>query len=113
MRTTGLSGRIRSWDFFGASIGINYKGKASYQTLGGGLITLILKVTMLGFLIKSTIDVMSYKNPQLSSYEIMETRVGVSPFNMEEYKVRFVFGFVNDTTWKPIAPDPKYGSFLI
>ena len=55
-----LAERIRSFDVFGVAIGINYKGKATYQTLGGGLVTFILKVTMLGFLIKSTIDVMSY-----------------------------------------------------
>ena len=60
MGSVRLVDNIRSFDVFGAAIGINYQGKASYQTLGGGLVTLILKVTMLGFFIKSTIEVMSY-----------------------------------------------------
>ena len=77
------------------------------------MVTFILKVTMLGFLVKSTIDVMSYSDPQLGSYEIMESRAGISPFNLENYKVNFAFGFINDVTWKSVAPEPKYGSFII
>jgi len=52
MKSSRLGDRISSCDSFGARIGINYRGMTTYKTLGGGLATLILKATMLGFLVE-------------------------------------------------------------
>lgn len=68
---------------------------------------------MLGFSIKSTVDVMSHLDAQLGLFEILESCAGVSSFKIEEYKVRFAFGFINDRTWKPVAPNSKKGDFLV
>ena len=51
---------------------------------------------MLGFFLKSFIDVLNYADPQIGMYEILESRVGMNPLNLEEFRVRFALSLVRE-----------------
>ena len=61
-----LGAFIRRQDAFGEPVTINYKGHASYNTIFGGAITLVEKIFILVVAILGLLDLVNYKDPNVT-----------------------------------------------
>ena len=78
-----FSDKLRKYDKFGASFSLNYQGSDTFLTLGGGVASICLKILILTYLCIQTIALVDYKDPDISSYIIMEDRGDMTePYNM-------------------------------
>ena len=88
--------RVRACDKFGASPNLKFDKEDSYQTLGGGLASLCLKVLILVYFVNQLIEVVSYADPQISSFMISEDRNKMKePLKFTDMSQRFYLRFVN------------------
>ena len=62
--------KLRACDEFGSPFSLMHSGESSFKTLGGGIATLILRVTALAFLCMRLIAVVSYEDPLITLYDI-------------------------------------------
>ena len=61
-----LTRKLISLDSFGEAVTVNFKGKSAYKTLVGALCTICLNCFILTYTLLSLIDVMQYKDPQIT-----------------------------------------------
>ena len=54
---------LRNFDMFGSPISLKRKGKSTYPTAGGGLVSVCQRVFILSFFCIKLIEVMSYTDP--------------------------------------------------
>ena len=102
---------LRKRDVYGAPVSLNYKGKRSFQTIGGAEATILLRILILIYFCKQLIQVIDYDDPQISSYEVFEDRGDMeNPLALGDSKVDFIVGFMNQV-YVPVAVDPRYGKF--
>lgn len=59
--------KARSFDSFGAPIGVTFNGDTSYKTTAGGIITIVLLIFLGGNLFLNVYDL--YTNRQYTSHE--------------------------------------------
>ena len=71
---SAFSDRVRKFDNFGARFSLSYQGEDTFSTFGGGTATICLKVMILTYLCIRTIALVDYRDPEISSYVIMEDR---------------------------------------
>ena len=71
---SALAEKVRRCDNFGARFSFSYKGAGTFGTLVGGVSSICLRILILTFMIVRTIDLVSYNDPDISSYVIMEDR---------------------------------------
>ena len=64
--------RIRDFDSFGMAISVNYRGDSLYRTLPGAFLTLIFKVLILVFTILSVLELLAYRNPNVSQVSLSD-----------------------------------------
>ena len=58
--------------------------------------------------------VTGYQDPAISSYDIMEDRNKMQEaINFADYNQSIKFGFFADRSFKPVALDPRIGSFTV
>ena len=89
--------RVRGCDQFGAPISLNFDGKTSYNTLGGGIASLCLRALILSYLAMQLLAVFNYDDPTISSFTIIEDRTQMKePMSFEDYNVSFIFNFVSN-----------------
>lgn len=69
-----LSDKIRGCDSFGATIGLNYAGETSYNTLGGGVFSVCLKALIFAFFCMKMAVVVGYDDNNIVTYQIYEDR---------------------------------------
>ena len=73
--------------------------------------TLIMYAIIIVYFCISIKQVFGYKDPQISVYQIMEDRGGMTELlNMEDHHMSFVFGFI-DSNFIASPLDPKIGRF--
>ena len=72
---SSIASFARDQDQFGAVIGLKLQGKSTLKTLGGGLCSLSLKIITIAFFCMQLAAVVSYQDPQISSYQISESRI--------------------------------------
>lgn len=103
--------RVRACDKFGTSPTLKFDKADSYQTLGGGLASLCLKIIILVYFINQLIEVVTYADPQISSYMISEDRNKMEePLKFSDMSQALYFRFV-DEKYKSVPLDPRIGSF--
>ena len=69
-----LLSSLLEFDLFGNAIQLNYKGKSSYKTRLGSLVTIGMATFILFFGLYSLIEIYEYKNPQITQFAIYEKR---------------------------------------
>ena len=91
-----LTDIVRGCDQSGASIGLNYQGDSRFQMIGGGLASIALKILILTFFCMQLMAVVTYKDPQVNSFEIMESRSSMDePMNLAANNFSFYFGLMS------------------
>ena len=95
--------RLRGCDSFGAPISLNFNGESSFNTAGGGIASLCLKVLILTYLTMQTLKVYNFDDPQISSFQIVEDRTNMEePMSLADYKAKFIFGMLSDKASAPV-----------
>ena len=74
---------------------MSYKGDPTYKTFLGASMTLGMKVFMLFFILTSTINLLDYKNPQITQYQIYDSRSDGKEINFGDSYGDVIFGFFN------------------
>ena len=62
MCTTSCKKKVRSYDSFGAPIGVTFRGEADYKTICGGTVTLLLIFIMGGSLAFNVFEFLTTNN---------------------------------------------------
>lgn len=112
-KNRGLMAFARSFDTFGNSIQINYQGNESFQTLGGGLFSLVLRLGMTAFLVAKVVEVYNYEEPQITSYTIYESREKAQPIELSNSSFELYVGLLEPQSNSFIEIEPKYGSITM
>ena len=69
-----LTQSVRGCDKYGAAVNFKYKNESSYKTLAGGLTSICLRVLILAYFGIQLLAVVNFKDPIVSTYEILEER---------------------------------------
>ena len=101
-----------SFDAFGEPITLNYKGSSTFKTGIGAFFTISLRFFILVYGLMSLIDVLQYKNPQISQYTIYSHRNDMETINFGETYGNIAFGFLRDDNTFPEL-DPSIGTFSL
>ena len=75
---------------------LKYDGDGHYKTTVGGCISLCQRVFILAIFCVQSLTVFNYGDNQISSYDVRVNRATMDDMNLDEYNVRFYFGFLND-----------------
>ena len=104
-------GYVQSWDKFGATIGLNVASKREFQTISGGLVSLILQVFIGVYFITQLLKVWNYTDSNISSFLSFDSRLNNEKvFNLQEYHTGFYWGFANSNSLL-VSVDPRIGEF--
>ena len=80
---TTLTNKVRKCDNFGANFNLSYQGENTFGTLGGGIASICLRLLILTYLCIRTIDLVMFKDPDISSYTVMADRNQMEgPYNI-------------------------------
>ena len=66
--------RVRGCDLFGAKVQLRHQDKEESGTVVGGIASLLLQILTLTHFCMRLIQVIEFKEPQITSYEIREIR---------------------------------------
>ena len=111
---SSLANRVRASDIFGAKPEFRLNGETSFQTIGGGAISLCLQVLTLVYTCSQVASLISYSDPEISSFTILEDRNKMEkPINLGEHNMEFYFSLLNHWTNAPIVLDPAFGKFFV
>ncbi|CDW84840.1 UNKNOWN [Stylonychia lemnae] len=86
-----LQNAITSLDIFGHEIGFTYKNKRTYQSLIGGLTSIMFKVVIMTFLVLELIDVFQRKISISYSNSIRNNAIDVTEYNFDSTKFDIAF----------------------
>ena len=82
----GIGDKIRSNDSFSAQVRLTHGEKDNYGTLCGGVASIGLKILILAYFCLRLHSVVSFEDPTLSSYTIMEDRtLSDESYNLADY----------------------------
>ena len=109
--SSGFKSLAKHLDMFGATVRLNYRGEESYKTGCGALMTVLINGFMLYYAVSCFVRVSNNSDPQLSSYEILDTREEMDPMNLGELGFDMIFGFADSLTLAPIPFEPRFGRF--
>ena len=80
-----IASTLRQCDMFGASISLKRDGMRSFVSTGGGLASIAIKVFILSFLCMQLIALVSYSDPQISSFTVLDSRDSMNkPITLDE-----------------------------
>ena len=99
---------LTSLDVFGEPVSVNFKGETNFKTLPGALLSVLIKSFLLVFAINGTIDLINYEDPQITQYDIFETRRDGDEVNLGEAKANVAFVWYNRITARADEPDPRF-----
>ena len=66
-----ISGSIKSQDAFGQPININYQGNETFQTLPGGVLSILMMVFFVGYTLLKTKYMINHEEWSLNSQNVM------------------------------------------
>ena len=105
--------RIRNCDLFGLPIGLRLDGQASYRTVAGGFVSILVKLLICAYFLLQLTAVLSYGDPQISSFKVFESRREMhEPINLSEYGMGIFFAMTNEKK-TPIVMDRRIGRFKL
>ena len=64
-----LIGLLSSLDEFGHPMSLTYKGEFTYQTLIGGILTIVMQVLVAIVIINAAIEIYNVNDPTITSFE--------------------------------------------
>ena len=103
---------VRGCDTSGSPVQFNFKGETEHKTLGGGLGSLIIRFLVLLYGSTQILAVMNYRDPQISSYTVLEDRSKMeTPLNLAENHTKIYFGVYNEAYFSSVKVDPRLGKF--
>ena len=102
-----------SFDVFGQPISINYRGRETFQTALGALVTLGLYVFLLTYSMMSVLGALDFQDPKITQYTIFNARDDGTKYNFGELYGSFTFGFVSQTKFGFPEPDPRIGYWML
>ena len=107
--------KIRSFDQFGAPVSLQYDRETDYKTLMGGVASILLRALILVFLCIQMIQVLTYADPEISSFQVLEDRalMQTGPLSLGEYNTFFTVFFTDKIRFTPQPLDPKFGAIQI
>ena len=118
MSKNKLSHFFRKFDLFGQPVGLNFRGKASYQTTFGAAVSVISILLVLFYAIFSLEKLYSPDGQSTfvaSTVTIREKETSESdePKVLDKQEIGFQFGvaWFDTQTWKAKPYDPRYGIF--
>ena len=107
-----MSKAFKKCDDFGQPISFNFNGEQSYKTCCGGMVSLLVKVVLLGVFGTMLLALKDYKDPEISTHTVYEERFDMSePMNLKDNGIELFFFFTKDSF--PVQLDPRVGSFKI
>lgn len=88
---------IRKCDMFGVPISLKLRGESHFATTCGGSISIALKCFLLSFFCMQLVSLVTYNDPQISSFTILDSRHSMtSPVTMDEYGFELYFFFCDE-----------------
>ena len=78
--------KITSYDFFGQTINVNYKGEDTYKSFFGAICSLLIVILILSFTIQGASRLFNREEPDRSSYRLTNSRPQDDPLNMPDTK---------------------------
>ena len=85
---------LRSLDEFGHPMSLTYKGDFTYQTLIGGVLSIIMQVLVAIMIINAVIEVYNVDEPTITSFErfiSLEDRIELGAFRFDDYDYVMAF----------------------
>ena len=83
---------FRSIDIFGHPISLTFKGKHSYKTTFGAIVTAIVGLGIVAYALSRLQHMISRQDPVLSKKNFIRDLSGAPPFTPNEYGFDFAFG---------------------
>lgn len=77
---------IKSLDYFGKSIDLNFMGQSQFNTLCGGIITAYLYTTFLLYTVQQGISFVKKESYDVSGYTVVDIEGLDKPHNFQEMK---------------------------
>ena len=97
-------------DVFGNPVTVNYRGESSYKTCLGALFTVAIKSFLLIFFTTVFLELVSYKDPQISQYTIYDPRVSGDEVNIGDSFGNMIFEMYDEQILA-VKPDPRMFTF--
>ena len=92
----GLIEIVRNKDIFGSPVKFNLGGSTEFKTIGGGIASTCLRLTIFAYFCMQMVAVVNYEDPKISSYVVLEERGHMEQqINLKDYNVEFFFGFMS------------------
>lgn len=85
-----LTNFVKSLDYFGSSIDLNFMGQSQFKTFCGGIITAYLYVTFLLYTIQQGNSFIKKDNYNVSGYTVVDLEGPSEPHNFEKMKGGFM-----------------------
>ena len=104
-----LTDKIKSYDSFGTPISVNYKGSDSYQTIPGGIITLIARIFLLYVATTKFIQLYSRSDPNFTPYTVQTDLSKEPKLNWKDNKFNFSMSLFSFAVAGPIEIPPEFG----
>ena len=111
MTSSSFSNYLRSFDDFGATVKINFKGAMTFQTLLGAILTFARVGLVLTFAVAGFISLITYQNPQITQFRVFENRNDNQELNLSANHGEFLFGFLNYEKAAFVPVDPTICTF--
>ena len=102
---------IKSFDKFGAALSLNYNGEDSYQTIPGGVLSLIFRVLVLYSLYHKLYQLFTFGNPDFVTFDTVVDleNEGRKSFAENDFNVAAVV--YNPLTFDTVELPPEYAYF--
>ena len=102
---------LKRQDTFGQPVTLNYRGMDQYKTCWGALLTLLHKSFIFVVAVISILDLLDYRDPNVTQYNIYDKRSDGTEINFGENNGKFLLGI---SSYRGIIPlEAKYGYFAI
>ena len=102
---------IKSFDKFGAALSLNYNGEDSYQTIPGGVLSLIFRVLVLYSLYHKLYQLFTFGNPDFVTFDTVVDieNDGRKRFAENDFNVAAVV--FDEYNLKAVELPPEYAYF--
>ena len=101
---------IKSFDKFGPTIGLNFRGSAQFKSVRGGLISLLQLAIILWLFHWPFIQFVTQSDPSISSYSLID-------YPDQEYFLpqskQFIMATIDFGRVNPLELDPRAGKFEV
>ena len=113
MTSSSFKNYLKSFDDYGATVKVNFKGAMTFQTWIGAILTFARVGLVLTFAVAGLISLITYQNPQITQYRVFENRNDNKELNLGASHGEFIFGFLNYDKAAFVPIDPTICTFRL